>query len=49
MRALEFDALTLKAAATSERTAKLSLEITKRRLAAGDAQSRHLQGAGKSV
>jgi NodT family efflux transporter outer membrane factor (OMF) lipoprotein len=37
MRALEFDALTLKAAANAERAAKLSLEITQRRMAAGDA------------
>jgi NodT family efflux transporter outer membrane factor (OMF) lipoprotein len=36
MRALEFDALTLQAAANSERAAGLSLEITRRRLAAGD-------------
>jgi NodT family efflux transporter outer membrane factor (OMF) lipoprotein len=37
MRALEFDALTLQAAANSEKAARLSLEITQRRLAAGDA------------
>jgi outer membrane protein TolC len=37
MRALEFDALTLQAAANAERAAKLSLDITQRRQAAGDA------------
>jgi NodT family efflux transporter outer membrane factor (OMF) lipoprotein len=37
LRALEFDALTLQAAANAERAAGLSLEITRRRLAAGDA------------
>jgi NodT family efflux transporter outer membrane factor (OMF) lipoprotein len=37
MRALEFDALTLQAAANAEHAAGLSLEITRRRLAAGDA------------
>jgi NodT family efflux transporter outer membrane factor (OMF) lipoprotein len=37
LRQVEFDALTLKAAADAERAAKLSLDITQRRLAAGDA------------
>jgi NodT family efflux transporter outer membrane factor (OMF) lipoprotein len=37
LRALEFDALTLRAAANAEHAAALSLEITRRRLAAGDA------------
>jgi len=37
LRALEFDAMTLKAAADAERAAQLSLDITRRRLAAGDA------------
>ncbi len=37
MRALEFDALTLRSAANAERTARLSLDITRRRLQAGDA------------
>jgi NodT family efflux transporter outer membrane factor (OMF) lipoprotein len=37
LRALEFDALTLQAAANAERAAALSLEIIRRRLAAGDA------------
>ena len=37
LRALEFDALTLAAASNAERAAGLSLEITRRRLAAGDA------------
>ncbi|SJZ85450.1 efflux transporter, outer membrane factor (OMF) lipoprotein, NodT family [Enhydrobacter aerosaccus] len=37
LRALENDAVTLKAAADAERAAKLSLEITQRRMAAGDA------------
>ena len=37
LRQIEFDALTLKAAADAERAAKLSLDITQRRLAAGDA------------
>jgi NodT family efflux transporter outer membrane factor (OMF) lipoprotein len=37
LRALEFDALTLQAASDAERAAGLSLEITRRRLAAGDA------------
>ena len=37
MRAIEFDAATLKAAADAERAAQLSLDITRRRLAAGDA------------
>ena len=37
MRAIEFDALTLQAAANAERAARLSLEITQRRQAAGDA------------
>jgi NodT family efflux transporter outer membrane factor (OMF) lipoprotein len=37
MRTLEFDALTLKAAAHAERAAKTSLDITQRRQAAGDA------------
>jgi len=37
LRALEFDAMTLKATADAERAAKLSLDITRRRLAAGDA------------
>jgi NodT family efflux transporter outer membrane factor (OMF) lipoprotein len=37
LRALEFDALTLAAATNAEHAAKLSLDITRRRLAAGDA------------
>jgi NodT family efflux transporter outer membrane factor (OMF) lipoprotein len=37
LRALEFDAITLQAAANAERAARLSLDITRRRLAAGDA------------
>jgi NodT family efflux transporter outer membrane factor (OMF) lipoprotein len=37
LRALEFDAMTLKAAADAERAAQLSLDIARRRLAAGDA------------
>jgi NodT family efflux transporter outer membrane factor (OMF) lipoprotein len=37
LRALEFDALTLQAASNAESAARLSLEITRRRLAAGDA------------
>lgn len=37
LRALEYDAFTLAAAANAERAARLSLEITRRRLAAGDA------------
>jgi len=37
LRTLEFDALTLRAAANAERAARLSLEITQRRLQAGDA------------
>jgi NodT family efflux transporter outer membrane factor (OMF) lipoprotein len=37
LRALEFDALTLAAAANAEKAAGLSLEITRRRLEAGDA------------
>jgi len=37
LRALEFDAMALKATADAERAASLSLEITRRRLAAGDA------------
>jgi len=37
MRAIEFDANTLSAAVNSENAAKLSLDITRRRLAAGDA------------
>jgi NodT family efflux transporter outer membrane factor (OMF) lipoprotein len=37
LRALEFDALTLEATTNAERAAGLSLEITRRRLAAGDA------------
>jgi NodT family efflux transporter outer membrane factor (OMF) lipoprotein len=37
LRALEFDAMTLKAAAEAERAAGLSLDITRRRVASGDA------------
>ena len=37
LRALEFDAMALKATSDAERAANLSLEITRRRLAAGDA------------
>jgi outer membrane protein TolC len=37
LRALEFDAMALKATADAERAAKLSLDITRRRLTAGDA------------
>ena len=37
LRALEFDAMALKATADAERAAKLSLTITRTRLAAGDA------------
>jgi len=37
LRSLENDAVTFKAAVDSERAARLSLEITRRRLAAGDA------------
>jgi len=37
LRALEFDALTLAAATNAEHAARLSLDITRRRLAAGDA------------
>jgi NodT family efflux transporter outer membrane factor (OMF) lipoprotein len=37
MQTLRFDALTLQAAANAEKAAGLSLEITRRRLAAGDA------------
>jgi NodT family efflux transporter outer membrane factor (OMF) lipoprotein len=37
LRAVEFDAVTLKAASDAERSAELSLDITRRRLAAGDA------------
>jgi outer membrane protein TolC len=37
LRALEFDAMALKATSDAERAANLSLEITRRRLTAGDA------------
>ena len=37
LQALRFDALTLQAAANAEKTARLSLEITRNRLTAGDA------------
>ena len=37
LRALEFDALTFQAAANAESAARLALDITRRRLAAGDA------------
>lgn len=37
MRAIEFDALTLQAAANAEKAARLSLDITRRRQTAGDA------------
>jgi NodT family efflux transporter outer membrane factor (OMF) lipoprotein len=37
LRAIEFDATTLKAAVASESAAQLSLDITRRRLASGDA------------
>ena len=37
LRALEFDAMTLQAAANAERSARLSLDITRRRQTAGDA------------
>jgi NodT family efflux transporter outer membrane factor (OMF) lipoprotein len=37
LRAIEFDALTFQAAANAEQAARLALEITRRRLTAGDA------------
>ena len=37
LRAIEFDALTFQAASNAEQAARLALEITRRRLAAGDA------------